>query len=76
MRQRILGFSDLYAIQSGAALVSPQDPGNVGINLRTIAAVGADALFLLGGGRGLVPSNMCARRHRDVILEAGRAGRF
>lgn len=29
------------------ALVSPQDPGNVGTILRTMDAVGADALFLL-----------------------------
>lgn len=33
-----------------AALVSPQDPGNVGTILRTLDAVGADALFLLNGG--------------------------
>jgi RNA methyltransferase, TrmH family len=33
-----------------AALVSPQDPGNVGTILRTLDAVGADALFLLDGG--------------------------
>jgi TrmH family RNA methyltransferase len=32
------------------ALVSPQDPGNVGTILRTLDAVGADALFLLEGG--------------------------
>lgn len=32
------------------ALVSPQDPGNVGTILRTLDAVGADALFLLDGG--------------------------
>ncbi len=34
----------------GAALVSPQDPGNVGAVLRTLDAVGADGLFLLEGG--------------------------
>ncbi len=34
----------------GVALVSPQDPGNVGTILRTLDAVGADALFLLDGG--------------------------
>lgn len=34
----------------GAAVVSPQDPGNVGTILRTIDAVGADGLFLLDGG--------------------------
>jgi TrmH family RNA methyltransferase len=32
------------------ALVSPQDPGNVGTILRTMDAVAADALFLLDGG--------------------------
>lgn len=32
------------------ALVSPQDPGNVGTILRTMDAVGANALFLLDGG--------------------------
>jgi TrmH family RNA methyltransferase len=34
----------------GVALVSPQDPGNVGTILRTLDAVGADELFLLDGG--------------------------
>ncbi|HSL43643.1 MAG TPA: RNA methyltransferase [Anaerolineales bacterium] len=38
------------AIKCAAALVSPQDPGNVGTILRTLDAVGADALFLLDGG--------------------------
>ena len=37
-------------IKCAAALVSPQDPGNVGTILRTLDAVGADALFLLEGG--------------------------
>jgi TrmH family RNA methyltransferase len=37
-------------ISSAVALVSPQDPGNVGSILRTMDAVGADALFLLDGG--------------------------
>jgi TrmH family RNA methyltransferase len=37
-------------IRWAAALVSPQDPGNVGTILRTVDAVGADALFLLDGG--------------------------
>jgi RNA methyltransferase, TrmH family len=37
-------------IKRAAALVSPQDPGNVGTILRTLDAVGADALFLLDGG--------------------------
>ncbi|MEW5828053.1 MAG: RNA methyltransferase [Chloroflexota bacterium] len=34
----------------GAALVSPQDPGNLGAILRTIDAAGADGLFVLDGG--------------------------
>ena len=37
-------------IKNAAALVSPQDPGNMGTILRTLDAVGADALFLLDGG--------------------------
>jgi RNA methyltransferase, TrmH family len=37
-------------IRRAAALVSPQDPGNVGTILRTLDAVGADTLFLLDGG--------------------------
>ncbi|MEW5940970.1 MAG: RNA methyltransferase [Chloroflexota bacterium] len=37
-------------VSSAVALVSPQDPGNVGSILRTMDAVGADALFLLDGG--------------------------
>lgn len=37
-------------IRWAVALVSPQDPGNVGTILRTLDAVGADALFLLDGG--------------------------
>jgi TrmH family RNA methyltransferase len=35
------------------ALGSPQDPGNIGTILRTLDAVGADALFLLDGGAEL-----------------------
>jgi RNA methyltransferase, TrmH family len=38
------------ATRCAVALVSPQDPGNVGTILRTLDAVGADALFLLDGG--------------------------
>ncbi|MBI5295960.1 MAG: RNA methyltransferase [Chloroflexi bacterium] len=43
----------LDAMRNGktfVALVSPQDPGNVGAILRTLDAVGADGLFLLDGG--------------------------
>jgi TrmH family RNA methyltransferase len=34
----------------GVALISPQDPGNLGAILRTIDAVGASGLLLLDGG--------------------------
>jgi TrmH family RNA methyltransferase len=44
------GAAGAHTIRSAAALVSPQDPGNVGTILRTLDAVGADALFLLDGG--------------------------
>ena len=37
-------------VRIGAAIVSPQDPGNIGTIFRTLDAVGADALFLLDGG--------------------------
>jgi len=50
VKQRTLRLPDLDAVRTGVALVSPQDPGNVGTILRTIDAVGADALFLLDGG--------------------------
>lgn len=35
---------------AAVALVSPQDPGNVGSILRTMDAINVDALFLLDGG--------------------------
>ncbi len=52
VRQRRLTLNDVQAntIQYAAALVSPQDPGNVGTVLRTLDAVNGDALFLLDGG--------------------------
>jgi RNA methyltransferase, TrmH family len=40
----------LGAVQHVVALVSPQDPGNVGTVLRTMDAVEADALLLVDGG--------------------------
>jgi TrmH family RNA methyltransferase len=45
VRQR--QFSTPPNLKTGVALVSPQDPGNLGTILRTMDAVGADALFLL-----------------------------
>ncbi len=50
VRQRKAHPSDLANLRIGAAAVSPQDPGNVGTILRSLDAVGADALFLLDGG--------------------------
>jgi TrmH family RNA methyltransferase len=52
LRQRRLILDELNPENHhfGAALVSPQDPGNVGTVLRTLDAVGADVLFLLDGG--------------------------
>jgi len=57
VHQKNTGLKDLHSSPPGTAagakcvaLVSPQDPGNVGTILRTMDAVGADALFLLDGG--------------------------
>lgn len=58
VRQKQVRIADLpssrapgaWHLRCAAALVSPQDPGNVGTILRTLDAVGADALFLLDGG--------------------------
>lgn len=50
VRQRQFDFAELHSVTRAVALVSPQDPGNVGTILRTMDAVGVDALFLLDGG--------------------------
>jgi RNA methyltransferase, TrmH family len=56
VRQKTTRIRDLEAFwkskrqMKSAALVSPQDPGNVGTILRTLDAVDADALFLIDGG--------------------------
>ena len=50
VHQKSTRLEDLKSLRFGAAVVSPQDPGNVGTILRTLDAVGADALFLLDGG--------------------------
>lgn len=42
--------TSLGGIKRAVALVSPQDPGNLGTILRTMDAVGADVLFQLDGG--------------------------
>ncbi|MCL4270274.1 MAG: RNA methyltransferase [Anaerolineales bacterium] len=54
VKQRSFSFTDLKSWTRAVALVSPQDPGNVGTILRTMDAVGADALFLVDGGVELV----------------------
>ncbi|MEP6896743.1 MAG: RNA methyltransferase, partial [Chloroflexota bacterium] len=48
--QKKTQLKDLKPVKRAVALVSPQDPGNVGTILRTMDAVDADALFLLDGG--------------------------
>ncbi len=50
LRQLSLMNIDLQEIKWMVALVEPQDPGNVGTILRTMDAVGAQALFILDGG--------------------------
>jgi len=50
VRQKQTGLNELKQVNRAVALVSPQDPGNVGTILRTMDAVGADTLFLLDGG--------------------------
>ncbi|MDP1546089.1 MAG: RNA methyltransferase [Anaerolineales bacterium] len=50
VQQKRYKLADLKPVTRAVALVSPQDPGNVGTILRTMDAVGADALFLLDGG--------------------------
>lgn len=50
VHQKQMQISDLGSPGSAVALVSAQDPGNVGTILRTMDAVGIDTLFLLEGG--------------------------
>jgi RNA methyltransferase, TrmH family len=52
LRQKTIRLDSLPTQSSSllVALVTPQDPGNIGSILRTIDAVGADGLILLDGG--------------------------
>ncbi len=50
VHQRHDGLNELEGAKRVVAVVSPQDPGNVGTVLRTIDAVNAHALVLLDGG--------------------------
>jgi TrmH family RNA methyltransferase len=56
VRHKVIDL-DSYSLQHSeqaraklVALVSPQDPGNLGTILRTMDAAGVDALFLIDGG--------------------------
>ena len=50
VHQRQTTISSFQSTGSAVALVSAQDPGNVGTILRTMDAVGIETLFLLEGG--------------------------
>jgi TrmH family RNA methyltransferase len=50
VHQKQTHLNELEWVNHAIALVSPQDPGNVGTILRTMDAVDADAMFLLDGG--------------------------
>lgn len=50
VHQRPITLAGLPPIRRGVALVSPQDPGNVGTVLRTMDAVNVDVLVLVDGG--------------------------
>ncbi len=50
VHQRQISIAGLQSPKICIALVSPQDPGNVGTILRTMDAVGTNVLFLLDGG--------------------------
>jgi TrmH family RNA methyltransferase len=73
-RQPRARLEDLYpgSFPWGVALVSPQDPGNIGTVLRTIAAVGASGLLLLDHSAdpyhpGSVRASMGALFSRPVV---------
>ncbi len=50
VHQRVPGLAELRGVRQCVAIVSPQDPGNVGTILRTMDASGCDALIILEGG--------------------------
>jgi TrmH family RNA methyltransferase len=56
-RHRTLDYLTPDTFDFGVALVSPQDPGNIGSILRTIDAVGASGLILLDGGADVYHPN-------------------
>jgi TrmH family RNA methyltransferase len=50
VHQKQMRLDELPPFHVGVAIVSPQDPGNVGAILRTLDAVGGDVLFTIDGG--------------------------
>ena len=50
VQQKRFDLGEITNLTRVVALVSPQDPGNLGAILRTMDAIKADALFLLDGG--------------------------
>lgn len=58
VRQKKMKLSNVKLTGSAVALVSIQDPGNLGTILRTMDAVGMDTLFLLDGGVELYHSTV------------------
>jgi len=52
VHQRDLALDQLSDFKRGAAIVAPQDPGNLGTILRTLDAVGADGLILVRASMG------------------------
>ena len=88
VRQKKGLIKDANPVKRAVALVAPQDPGNVGTILRSMDAVGADALFLLDGGVELYhPSVIRAsmgtlfwkpviQTSFDKFIEWSRAGKY
>jgi TrmH family RNA methyltransferase len=50
VRKAHRSLTDVAGVSRAVALDAPQDPGNLGTILRTLDAVGGDALFVLDGG--------------------------
>jgi TrmH family RNA methyltransferase len=67
IKQKKHTLADLGKIRNGVGLITPQDPGNIGTILRTIDAVGSDALFLIDGGADPYNSN-CIRASMGTIF--------
>jgi TrmH family RNA methyltransferase len=50
VKQKHTTLAEIKSLNRAVALVSPQDPGNLGAILRTLDAAGVDMLFQLDGG--------------------------